>query len=509
VCARRSRDGMQQAEFPRIGELFVGRYEIQSVIGTGGFSQVYRARQTDLGREVAIKVLKPVTDPKKSEAEREKKFDHVSRRFEREARLISRLKDRNTVVMYDYGSTDDGLLYMVLEYVAGITISELLQTSGPLAPERVVKIVRQALTSLHEAHMLGVLHRDIKPGNIMVYEHVGRADQVKVLDFGIAKTVDRADGSNLTTSSDVTADGVLVGTPRYMSPEQIRGKKLGAGSDIYSLGLVAYEMLMGMKAVDADSSLRIIARHLDTDPIGLPSAMTVPRRLRSIINKMLLKDPADRYASCEEVLHDLETWDHEPQLPGPTDPTTTTDASIADEVVEPPAPSSSSTRWLGIGITVLILAIVAMTVPWLLREPDDAVADTASEEKTSPTERLANEGSVATVATVDSPTEPDDAPGDEPTDEESAAAADVAARSIESARVAAESNQAEPSTDTSADTPEESEERVAEAKVEKKPPKRRRSKRKRRPKKNRQKKTKPSKVEPDSKDGDLKIFGIE
>lgn len=361
---------MHQPSFPRIGELFVERYQIEEVVGAGGFSQVYRAAQVDLGRSVAIKVLKSIVDPTKSADERAQKFEQVSRRFEREAKLISRLKDRNTVMMYDYGTTEDGLLFMVLEYVDGITVSELLHRDGSLEPERVVKILRQALTSLHEAHTLGVLHRDVKPGNIMVYDHVGRSDQVKVLDFGIAKTVDGADGTNEMTSGDVTADDVLVGTPRYMSPEQIRGKNLAASSDIYSLGLVAYEMLNGTKAVDADSSLRIIARHLDTDPIHLPPDMSVPSRLRGIINKMLVKDPDDRHASCEEVIRELEQWDQD--VATSHEATMTAEHSAFSGEVRPES-SRSGNRFVIAGIVALLLVIVGLvTLPSMLKDVPSA-----------------------------------------------------------------------------------------------------------------------------------------
>lgn len=502
---------MQQARFPTIGEVFVGRYEILNVIGTGGFSQVYRARQTDLGREVAIKVLKPVNDPTKSEAERERKFDLVSKRFEREARLISRLKDRNTVVMYDYGATPDGLLYMVLEHVDGITIAQLLQTSGPLAPERVVKILRQALTSLHEAHTLGVLHRDIKPGNIMVYDHVGRADQVKVLDFGIAKTVDRADGGTHTTSSDVTADGVLVGTPRYMSPEQIRGKTLTAASDVYSLGLVAYEMLMGMKAVDADSSLRIIARHLDTDPIGLPSTLSMPTRLRSIINKMLIKDPAERFSSCEEVLVALEGWDENVQFQPSDEPTT--DISISREaVMQVDSPGGSSSRWVGIGIAALLVAILAMSAPWILSMLQPAEPAQATEQEPvandDPSTGDEDKPSLATVAAVEAQKETAET---EPDGDDSEAAANAAARSVDAARTAA-TNQApdeapedDPADSDAKPTPSK---KVVDARADTPSRPKKRHRRTPRRKKKQRKEEKPSKVVEETAD-DLGLFGIE
>ena len=294
--------------FPEIGDVFRGRYKILDIVGQGGFSRVYHASQVDLGRSVAIKILKPTNDESKPLDLQKKKFESVSRRFEREARLISKLRDPHTVVMHDYGRTGDGLFFMVLEYVDGLTIGELIERDGALAPKRVVKILSQALSSLHEAHAMGVLHRDIKPGNIMVFEHVGRADNVKVLDFGIAKTIDEA-SKEKTNSSELTAEGILVGTPRYMSPEQIRGStELGPPTDLYSLGLVAYEMLMGVKAIPAESSIKIISRHLDTDPIELPHDVVIPRGLRSIVNRMLAKSVDERFQSCAEVLKQLEEW---------------------------------------------------------------------------------------------------------------------------------------------------------------------------------------------------------
>ncbi|MEZ4458684.1 MAG: serine/threonine-protein kinase [bacterium] len=183
------------------------------------------------------------------------------------------MRDPHTVAVHDYGRTESGLLFMVLEYVDGKTLFQLIRESGAIAPERVVKMLRQCLLSLQEAHALGVLHRDIKPANIMVYEHIGRADQIKVLDFGIAKLV----GSETNKSTEMTAEDVLVGTPRYMSPEQIRGEtELTASADIYSLGLVMYELLTGTRAIDVESSMGIIARHLDPDPLLIPLNAPIP-----------------------------------------------------------------------------------------------------------------------------------------------------------------------------------------------------------------------------------------
>ncbi len=355
----------------------MGRYVIDRVIGAGGFSRVYKATQMGVDRPVAIKVLDPnISGKRMSEAERERKLMMVAKRFEREAKLISKLRDPNTVVMHDYGQTEDGLLYMVLEYVDGITIGELIRQAGALPAARVAKILGQALSSLQEAHAFGVLHRDIKPANIMVYEHIGRTDQVKVLDFGIAKTV--SDQAQKTSTSELTGDGVLVGTPRYMSPEQIRGDvELGPPSDIYSLGLVAYEMISGTKAVEADSSMKIIARHLDPTPIELPRTMFAPPGVINIINRMLEKDLSRRYADCAEVMRDLENWDsndpsammmpHDTFVDPATAPAAITSEHSAGMQPSPPTDTmflnkgmSSSNKTLLAGIALVMVLIAGM-----------------------------------------------------------------------------------------------------------------------------------------------------
>jgi serine/threonine-protein kinase len=178
-----------------------------------------------------------------------------------------------------------------------------VEREAPLHPARVVSILRQCLSSLQEAHALGVLHRDIKPGNIMLYEHVGRTDQVKVLDFGIAKSVLGGSGQ---TQQDLTRDDVIVGTPRYMSPEQLRGTDLGPPTDLYSLGLVAFELLVGRKAIQASSTLNIISQQLAPESVALPSDHRYPAELRKVVNRMLAKDLAGRYETAEQVIAELD-----------------------------------------------------------------------------------------------------------------------------------------------------------------------------------------------------------
>ena len=290
--------------FPEIGEIFAENYRIEKMLGSGGFSRVYKATQIDLERAVAVKILQPPIQSTQDERERDEKLQGLINRFEREARMVSKLKSPHTITMYAYGQDSQGQLFMSIEYVDGRTLSELVREQGALEPDRVAKIMRQVLISLYEAHELGMLHRDIKPQNIMAYEHLGQRDQVKLLDFGIVKLI----GTESTRDQiDLTSDDTLVGTPRYMAPEYIRGEELTASSDLYSLGLVMYELLVGERAIQADSSIQIIGKQLERESFYLPQFLpSIDIALRRIIDGMLEKNTAIRYDSALKVIEDLE-----------------------------------------------------------------------------------------------------------------------------------------------------------------------------------------------------------
>jgi len=361
--------------FPQPGEVFMEKYRIEKILNRGGFGCVYRASQTELQRAVAIKVLQPASrigfqDDSEAEA---KRLQVVTRRFEREAQLVSQLRDPHTVMVYDFGHTPSGLLYMVLEYVDGLPLNEVLEREGALGAERSVKIIEQVLSSLQEAHAFNMLHRDIKPANIMLFDHVGRRDQVKVLDFGLAKAID--DPHFTADNPDLTDAEVLIGTPRYMSPEQIRGHRLTPATDMYSLGLVFYELLTGEKAVDAKSTMNTLARHVNDEPIQLPAEINIPNGLRSIVNRMLDKDAKRRLSSSEDILKLLDSWNSKEVLvPLPA-------SALADEievvkVVTPPT-------WFLAGASALVVALVLGSL-WTITslfnspEPKDVSLETSS-----------------------------------------------------------------------------------------------------------------------------------
>lgn len=328
------------------GTIFEERYRIESVLGMGGFARVFRATQIGLGRTVAIKVLKPlrgepdgVIEPARQRADME---DWVQR-FRREAKVVSQLSDPHTITMYDYGSTDSGMWYMVFEHISGHSLEEVIDSEGAMEPGRAVEILRQCLSSIEEAHSKGVLHRDLKPANIMLFEHVGRQDQVKVLDFGIAKPIQ---GNHDFTQVDLTRDGKVIGTPRYMAPEQLKGTAIGPPADIYCLGLVAYEMITGQKAVSGDKVVQVIQQQLAPEPIEIPDSLELPLGLRTAIHCMVAKSQRRRYQSAREVVVALEQWKQEIDLRVDA-PTRTLDMrevmganatlELVDEVKEQPA----------------------------------------------------------------------------------------------------------------------------------------------------------------------------
>ncbi len=281
----------------RKGEQLEGRYRVQALIASGGQAHVYRGLHEVLDRAVAIKLLK--THGSLEVRER------MAKRFEQEAKLISKLRDPHTITLYDFGKLEDGALFMVFEYIDGISLKELVAKQGNVEPYRVAKILKQTLSSLHEAHSMGILHRDLKPANIMIYEHAGRKDLVKLLDFGIAKILREQSAEAM---EQLTGNN-LVGTPRYIAPEVYQSSEnLGPRSDLYSLGLVAYELLVGEPAIKGDTAIAVFRQQFNTHSIKLPEHVEIPQGLRQIIDKMIERAPSARYATSEHVLWDLRGW---------------------------------------------------------------------------------------------------------------------------------------------------------------------------------------------------------
>jgi serine/threonine-protein kinase len=214
-------------------------------------------------------------------------------RFEREAQLTAKLCHPNTVTVYDYGRTSEGVLYIAMEYLLGIDLEQVVSNWGPQPPGRVVSLLAQACGSLAEAHGIGLIHRDIKPGNLMLVHRVGQGELLKVLDFGLASSM-RDDGIDISQSE------ALVGTPLYVSPESLRGEKLDGRSDLYSLGAVGYFLLTGQPPFDRDNLADVCSGHLH-DPVEPPSVVrgeAIPSDLEQLIMACLAKTPNERPASA-------------------------------------------------------------------------------------------------------------------------------------------------------------------------------------------------------------------
>ncbi len=271
-------------------QVFEGNYRIVRELGRGGFGVIYLAHQISMDRPVALKILKPGVgehDP------------NAKTRFLREVRIISKLRHPNTVTIHDYGETVEGIVYMVLEYVEGHTMKALIKRDGAIKPMRALGFARQIARSLAEAHEHGIIHRDLKPANIMLTDLEGDSDFVKVLDFGIARLRD-------TEEVDLTRAGVpedqraLIGTPRYMSPEQVRGEDLSPASDLYSLGLMLYEMLVGQPAVKGDTTMALISQQISPAPLALAEIDGLPPALQQLIRRATNKDVTQRLQSGNE-----------------------------------------------------------------------------------------------------------------------------------------------------------------------------------------------------------------
>lgn len=270
------------------GNIFEEKYEILSGLGIGSFAVVVKARHAVMGREVALKCLKPSVVRSNPE---------VSERFVHEVQIVSRLRHPNTVTIFDFGQTDDDLAYMVLEYVAGRPLDELIEEQGALSAKRAAHICRQILKSLAEAHAQGIIHRDLKPSNIMLTELHGERDFVKVLDFGVAKLIEEADQEDDRFEPRSTR---FIGTPVYMSPEQVLGKSVGPASDLYSLGLLLCQMLTGRPPIENDNVAAVVREHLRDAALDLAGFDKLDEPMRRIISKATARQPDARFGSVEE-----------------------------------------------------------------------------------------------------------------------------------------------------------------------------------------------------------------
>jgi serine/threonine-protein kinase len=276
---------------PFIGrDILNGQFQILQKIGSGGMGAVYKALQPEMNRMVGVKILHPKLAGRK---------DLVSR-FRREARAMSQLTHPNTVKVFLYGELDDGSLYIIMEFLEGKNLNQTVRADGPFPMERALPVLIQACGALDEAHKAGIIHRDLKPENIFLVQSGALRDYPKVLDFGLAKVGER---QMRPGSVILTQEGMVFGTPEFMSPEQAQGKPLTPASDIYSLATILYEVLTGKLPFEAKSAMDYIQLHVTGKPVPLNQRVpgkTFPLLLEQIIDRALSKKAEDRFASAAE-----------------------------------------------------------------------------------------------------------------------------------------------------------------------------------------------------------------
>ena len=344
---------MSQARPKRV---LAGRYEIGPLLGQGGMARVFKGSDRVLDRTVAIKVLSPQYADD----------DQFVSRFRREAQAAAGLNHPNIVGVYDTGDQGD-VHFIVMEYIEGRTLRDVVRNEGPLMPERAAEIVQAVARALSSAHQAGLVHRDIKPGNVMLTSD----GEVKVMDFGIART---------STGDTLTQTAAVLGTASYLSPEQAQGLTVDARSDIYSLGCVLYEMLTGRAPFSGDSPVAIAYKHVKEDPVP-PSRLNpdVPESLDAVVMKSMAKNPANRYQTADELRADLERARRglptlaTPLMPGDATEVVTSPAGPGETAVMtgvPPGEEEEGRRrrpWLVALSVLLALAALGLAAFFLVR----------------------------------------------------------------------------------------------------------------------------------------------
>lgn len=351
-----------------LGKTLVDRFVVLGRLGAGSMGAVYRARQEAFGRDVALKIVR-----------RDRAYDPETKaRFEREARALSALTSPHTVTVFDFGEADDGSWFLAMEMLVGESLGQCLRREGALPWRMAVRIAREALLSLAEAHQKGIVHRDLKPDNLFLLRRSGGSDDesramCKVLDFGIAKL--QEDDQKLDQLE--TQAGTVFGTPRYMSPEQAQGVELDARSDLYSLGVILFQMLSGRAPFVADDAVVVMAKHISEEPPHLAHVAPhagVPAALERVVARALAKTPGARIQTAEQFIADLDRASRDAEAV-PKHANETTTAALTPVERSLPPQRLPRYRWvvLGVGAAALFVVAGALLVPlWSPAPPTTA-----------------------------------------------------------------------------------------------------------------------------------------
>jgi serine/threonine protein kinase len=346
---------------PFIGrEILNGQFRVLEKIGTGGMGSVYKASQPAMNRMVAIKILHPKLAGRKD----------LTSRFRREARAMSQLTHPNTAKVFMYGEAeDDGSLYIVMELLEGKNLNQTVRKEGPMPTERAIPILIQVCGALQEAHDLGIVHRDLKPENIFLSRQGGIADYPKVLDFGLAKVTER---QMQPGSVILTQEGMVFGTPEFMSPEQAQGRVLDARSDIYSLAVILYEVLTGKLPFSARTPMEYIQKHVMEPAIPLNQRVPerqFPKGLEDVLTLALKKKPDERYQSAAEFGEALRPFGGSAaaslpriRVAGPQVVVERAEGASSDKPTIANAPSSGLGLLIGVAVACLVGGVVIAVI---------------------------------------------------------------------------------------------------------------------------------------------------
>jgi serine/threonine protein kinase len=312
---------------PLLGQTLAEKYRIEELINEGGMGAVYRGTHVLMDKTVAVKVLHPALAAD----------DKIVARFSREARAASRISHPHALSVTDFGESGNGIVFLVMEYLKGETLKEVIHEGGPMQLPRVVEIIRQICGALEAAHAEGVVHRDLKSDNIMLLD-VGGGDWAKVLDFGIAKITEK-----VGQDPALTAPNLIIGTPQYMSPEQCsQAAEIDSRSDIYSLGVILYEMLVGHVPFTGDSPTAIMMKHLQEPPPSvLEERKNLPAAVARVVTRAMAKRPEDRFQTVSALSDELNEAAKEPVAESAADTGADSDGRKTNRIVVPTGPNEA------------------------------------------------------------------------------------------------------------------------------------------------------------------------
>lgn len=364
VCPDDKTKLCQPGDSPLVGQVFAERYVIDSVLGLGGMSIVYKATHKLMNRTVAIKMLK------------KKLMEDVLllERFRVEAQAASSLNHQNIITIYDFGVTWDNEPYLVMDCLDGESLDDMIEKTGPLSVERALPVFKQICDGLDAAHKKGIIHRDLKPANVVLLKNEDGSDLIKLVDFGIAKVMPQEGQSG----QRLTQTGELFGSPIYMSPEQCQGRALDARSDLYGLGCLMYEALVGSPPFIGQSFLETLNMHVNetAKPLSEASPTTaVPPELEQIIMQCMAKDPTQRFASAAEIRDHLSAVSV--NLPGGSGAITTRLGATTGSLIKPdttitaaPCPNTRRSPLMYVGIALLVLSAAGLAFACLWPGPE-------------------------------------------------------------------------------------------------------------------------------------------